>query len=88
VGTRFSARPDWPWDPPILLYNGYRIFPGVEAAGAGAGADPHPHLVPKVLEKSRAIPLLTVRVCVAYNKGENLPTTNTTVLSLLAKAHV
>ena len=27
-GTRFSARPDWPWGPPILLYNGYRAFPG------------------------------------------------------------
>ena len=34
-------------------------------------ADPHPHLVPKVLEKSRAIPLLTLRACVAYKKGEN-----------------
>ena len=21
-------RPDWPWGPPSLLYNGYRIFPG------------------------------------------------------------
>ena len=37
-------------------------------------ADPPPHLVPKVLENSRAIPLLTLRVCVAYKKGENLPT--------------
>jgi len=35
----------------------------------GRGADPHPHLVPKVLEKIRAIPLLTLRVCVAYKKG-------------------
>jgi len=32
-------------------------FPGVEAAGAWVGPS-HPHLVPKVLEKSRAIPLL------------------------------
>ena len=29
-----------------------------------------PHLVPKVLEKSRAIPLLTLRACVAYKKRE------------------
>ena len=36
--------------------------------------DPPSHLVPKVLEKSRAIPLLTLRVCVAYKKGENLTT--------------
>ena len=28
VGTRFSARPDWPWGPPSLLYNGYGVFPG------------------------------------------------------------
>jgi len=31
---------------------------------------PHPHLVPKVLEKNTAIPLLTLRACVAYKKGE------------------
>ena len=35
---------------------------------------PHFHLVPNVLEKSRAIPLLTLRACVAYKKGEDLPT--------------
>ena len=28
VGTRFSARPDQPWGPPSLLYNGYQVFPG------------------------------------------------------------
>ena len=27
-GMRFSARPDRPWGPPSLLYNGYRVFPG------------------------------------------------------------
>ena len=35
---------------------------------------PQPNLVPEVLEKSRAIPLLTLRARVAYKKGENLPT--------------
>jgi len=30
--------------------------------------------MPKVLEKNRAIPLLTLRACVAYKKSENLPT--------------
>jgi hypothetical protein len=29
-GARFSACPDWPWGPPSLLYNGYRVFPGVK----------------------------------------------------------
>ena len=27
VGTRFSTRPGWPWGPPSLLCNGYRVFP-------------------------------------------------------------
>ena len=27
-GVRFSARPDQPWGPPSLLYNGYQVFPG------------------------------------------------------------
>jgi hypothetical protein len=30
----FRTRPDQPWGPPSLLYNGYRFFPGVKAAGA------------------------------------------------------
>jgi len=38
------------------------------------GLTPHPPVVPKVLEKRRAIPVLTLRACVAYKKGENLPT--------------
>jgi len=27
-GEIFSTCPDRPWDPPSLLYNGYRVFPG------------------------------------------------------------
>jgi hypothetical protein len=34
------------------------------------GLTPHPHLVLKVLEKSRAIPLLTLRTCVACKRVE------------------
>jgi hypothetical protein len=30
----FRTFPHRPWGPPSLLYNGYRIFPGVEAAEA------------------------------------------------------
>ena len=26
AGARFSARPDRPWAPPSLLYDGYRVF--------------------------------------------------------------
>jgi len=56
MGTRISARTDRPWGPPSLLYNGYQVFPGGRD-GKGVGLTPHPHLVPKVLEQSRAIPL-------------------------------
>jgi hypothetical protein len=33
-GEIFRSRPDRPWGPPILLYNGYRVIPGGKAAGA------------------------------------------------------
>ena len=33
-GEIFRTRPDRPWGPPCLLYNGYRVFPGGKAAGA------------------------------------------------------
>jgi len=33
-GEIFLTRPDRPWGPPSLLYNGYRVFPGGKAAGA------------------------------------------------------
>ena len=33
-GEIFLTLPGWPWDPPSLLYNGYRGIPGGKAAGA------------------------------------------------------
>ena len=33
-GEIFRTRPDRPWGPPILLYNGYQVFPGSKEAGA------------------------------------------------------
>jgi hypothetical protein len=33
-GEIFRTRPDRPWDPPNLLYNGYRVFLGGKTAGA------------------------------------------------------
>ena len=33
-GDIFCIRPDRPWDPPSLLYYGYRVFPGGKAAAA------------------------------------------------------
>ena len=41
VGARFSACPDWPWGPPSLLYNGYRLFPGGKVR-PGRDADKSP----------------------------------------------
>ena len=38
-------RPDRLWGPPSLLYNGYRVFPGVKS-GRGVTLTPHPLLVP------------------------------------------
>ena len=32
-GDIFRTRPDRPWGPSNLLYNGYRFFPGGKAAG-------------------------------------------------------
>ena len=35
-GEMFRTRPDRPWGPPSLLYNGYRVsFPGVKRTGRG-----------------------------------------------------
>ena len=33
-GDIFRTRPDRPWGPPSLLYNGYRVFPGGKVAEA------------------------------------------------------
>jgi len=40
-GEIFRISPDWPWGPPSLLYNGYRIFPGgKERPGRDADSSP------------------------------------------------
>jgi hypothetical protein len=41
VGVRFSARPDRPWGPPSILYNGCRVFPG-DKVWTGCAADHSP----------------------------------------------
>jgi hypothetical protein len=40
-GEIFRTCPDWPWGPPSLLYNGFRIFPGGKER-PGRDADPSP----------------------------------------------
>ena len=44
-GEIFRTCPDRPWGPPSLLYNGYRVFPGVKY-GRGVTLTTHPFLVP------------------------------------------
>jgi hypothetical protein len=55
-GEIFRTFRDRPWGPPSLLYNGYRLFPGVKS-GRGVALIPLPLLVPWS-RKGRAIPLL------------------------------
>ena len=41
LGEIFRTRPDRPWGPPSLLYNGYRLsFPGVKRPGRGINHPP------------------------------------------------
>jgi len=45
-----SARPDRPWGPTILLYNGYRVFPGGKVR-PGRAADHSPPSSATVMEE-------------------------------------
>ena len=49
-GARFSVRRDWPWGPPSLLYNGYRVFPGGKVR-PGCAADHSPPSSALVVEE-------------------------------------
>jgi hypothetical protein len=40
-GEIFRPRPDQPWGPPTLLYNGYHDFPGVKRPGRGVDYPTH-----------------------------------------------
>ena len=43
LGRDFGIGPDRFWGPPILLYNGYRLFPGGKG-GRGLALTTHRHL--------------------------------------------
>ena len=45
-GKIFRIHSDRPWGPPSLIYNGYRVFPGVKRPGRGV--DHSPHLAPRL----------------------------------------
>ena len=65
-GEILHTCPDRLEGPPSLLYNGYRVFPGGKVR-PGREADPSPLLVQRS-KKSRAIPLLSLRAFVAYER--------------------
>ena len=46
----FRTRPDRPWGPLSLLYNGYRVFCGGKEAG-GVALTTHPYLAPRLKEE-------------------------------------
>ena len=68
-GEIFRNRPDLPWGPLSLLYNGCLVFPG-RYRRPRRGADPPPHLVPKFLERVELYLYLALRDFVAYKKSE------------------
>jgi len=49
-GGIFRTCPDWPWGPPSLLYNGYRVFPGGKERQV-RDADPYPLLAPLAMKE-------------------------------------
>jgi hypothetical protein len=49
-GRDFLPHLDWPWGPPSLLYNGYRVFPGGKM-WPGHAADHSPPSSAEVLEE-------------------------------------
>jgi len=49
-GRDIPPRPDRPWGPPSLLYNGYRVFPGAKVRPVRA-ADHPPHSSAEVLKE-------------------------------------
>jgi hypothetical protein len=47
VGEIFRTRPDRPWGPPSLPYNGYWVpFPGIKRQDVTLAT--HPHLAPRL----------------------------------------
>jgi hypothetical protein len=54
---------------PASCTMGTASFPGVES-GRSVTLTPHPLLVPRSKKQSKAIPLLSLRAFVAYEKGE------------------
>ena len=59
----FCIRPDRPWGPSSLPYNGYRVFPGGKEAGAWRYHPPHQASRLKKEYSYTYIPPLTFMAC-------------------------
>jgi len=59
VGKNFRTRPDWPWCPLSLLYNGYRVI----SEGKAAGAWRRPHTTSTVEVKNITFLYLIIYTC-------------------------
>ena len=66
-GKIFRTRPDRPWGPTSLLYNGYRVFPGGKVRPGGGVDHPTPSSA-EVKKKNRAITLLPLWAFVACSR--------------------
>jgi hypothetical protein len=62
-GEIFRTRPDQPWGPPSLLYNGYQVFPGGKWPGIGADHPPPSSVEVKKEYSYTSTPTLRLRVC-------------------------
>ena len=60
-GEIFCTFSDWPWGPPSLLYNGYRVFPG-RKNWSGHDTDPF-HPSSAMVKKEQSYPLWAVQWC-------------------------
>jgi hypothetical protein len=62
-GEIFRTHPNWPWDPPCLLYDGNRIsFPGTKRPGRGVN---HPPQSTAEVKKRVAVASLSAPFCQA-----------------------
>jgi hypothetical protein len=66
LGEIFRTRPERPWGPSSLLYDGYWVSPGGQTAGAWRW--PPTQFSSEVKEKSIAIPLFPLWAFVAFPK--------------------
>jgi len=67
-GEIFRTRPDWPWGPTSLLYNGYRVsFSGIKWPRRGVDHPPHLASRLKKVYSYNLLPLWAFVACCRVN---------------------